>query len=144
MITHNDLFPILEALTSVLPFAKPVNKAAALLVWATFPPKAKQDLTPEMLTYAAAQRLMDPDAPKETPIHLSLLRYLYRLENGQPNYEWGLKLDLPQRMAADGQFFAEPISQAHLAATGELPDYDGPRHSPNGVLARLEQAFDDS
>lgn len=133
-ITADDLFSVLEGLSAVLPFAKPQNPAAALLVWASFPAEAKAQLTPDMLVYAATQRLMDPDPPKETPLHIQLLRYVYRLENGQPNFGWGLKLDLPQRMANASQFHEAP--QAPYLMPAE--DHDGPRHSPNGVLARLE------
>ena len=144
MLTQQEFNSTMKGLYSLLPFAKALPAEAVMLAWLSFPAKAKAELNTAMLSYAAGQLLQDPAPDKEKPPHLALLRYLYRFENGQPNYEWGLKLDLPQRMAADGQFFPEPISQAHLAATGELPDYDGPRHSPNGVLARLEQAFDDS
>ena len=143
-LTADTFCRTLQGIQSLMPYGKTLNEAALLIAWQTLPNNVRQQLTPAMLAYAAGQYLQDPEPPKDQPVHLALLRYLYRLENGRPNYEWGLKLDLPKRMAADGQFFAEPISQAHLAATGELPDYDGPRHSPNGVLARLEQAFDDS
>ena len=129
----------LRGLQGLLPFAKPLSEAAFLLAWASFPEQAKSELTPNMLTYAAAQLLMDPNPDKEKPVHLALLRYLYRNESGHPRLDWGLKEDLAQRMANSGRFNPDPISEAALLAAGTLPAYDGPRHSPGGILAQLQQ-----
>jgi hypothetical protein len=128
----------LTGLSSVLPFSKLLGEEAWLLLWLTFPDHAKQHLTPAMWTYAAGQRLMDPEPAKELPIHLQLLRYLYRLENGMPNFTWGLKLDLPQRMAQLGTFHQpEPRSIADVVAAEGPPNHDGSRHEPAGVLAQF-------
>ena len=135
-ITAEIFVRTLNGMQQLLPFGKRLDEAALLLAWQTLPATAKEQLTTGMLVWAAGQFLQDPAPPKEQPTHLVLLRYLYRLENGRPNYEWGLKQDLPQRMAADGQFFPpEPLSEAARIAAGELPDHDGPRHSPGGVLS---------
>jgi hypothetical protein len=131
----------LRGLQGLMPFAKPLSESAFLLAWASFPVQAKQELTPAMLTYAAAQLLMDPAPDKERPAHLSLLRYVYRNESGHPRLDWGLKEDLQQRMANSGAFNPDPVSEFALAAAGELPAYDGPRHAPGGVLAQLQQAL---
>lgn len=134
-ITHKDLFNVLDGLSTVLPYAKQINEAAALLIWESIPQVAREQLTPAMLTYAAAQRMLDPDPPKEVPTHIQLLRYLYRLDCDRPNFFWGLKEDLPQRMALPGHFHPQPLSQYQL----ELAQ--GPLHrdtiSPNGALAQL-------
>lgn len=134
-ITHNDLFRVLEGLSAVLPYAKPVNNAAALLMWGSIPEVARQELTVGMLEYAATQRMLDPDPPKEVPTHIQLLRYLYRLDCDRPNFVWGLKEDLPQRMALPGHFHPQQLSQYQLElAQGPLhPDTIG----PNGALAQL-------
>ncbi len=137
-LNAKDFARTLVAVQTLLPFAKKLPEEALLLAWATLPGNVRQQLTGPMLMYAAGQYLQDPNPPKDQPTHLALLRYLYRLENGRPNYEWGLKADLPERMASDGRFFPEPVSEADLVAAGQLPAHDGPRHSPNGVLARLE------
>ena len=129
----------LQGIQSLMPYGKTLNEAALLIAWQTLPNNVRQQLTPAMLAYAAGQYLQDPEPPKDQPVHLVLLRYLYRLENGRPNYEWGLKLDLQQRMASDGRFNPEPVSEAALVAAGELPAHDGPRHAPAGVLAQLQQ-----
>jgi hypothetical protein len=97
----------------------------------------ENELTPRHLMYAAEQFVQDPNRPRELPTHLALLRYLYRLENGLPNFTWGLRQDLPERMAHPG-FHPLPASQADLAAQHGLPNYDGARHEPGGVLAGLQ------
>lgn len=134
-IASKDLNRVLQALSSVLPFAKQLDDLALAAYWVSFPAQAKADLTPAMLAYAMTQRLMDPAPPKEVPLHLSLLRYVYRLENGQPNFAWGLKEDLPQRMANGGVFHAAQISQAEQTAIQGREDHD--TVGPNGVLAQI-------
>jgi hypothetical protein len=137
-LTYDSFSQTLEALNSVLPFAKAITPQAWLLLWGTFPEHAKQHVTPAMWSYAAGQRLMDPAPAKELAIHLQLLRYLYRLENGMPNLQWGLKLDLPDRMAHAGTFHQpEPLSLADQIATEGALNLDGNRHEPAGVLAQF-------
>jgi hypothetical protein len=137
-LTYDSFSQTLEALNSVLPFAKAINPQAWLLLWGTFPQHAKEHVTPAMWSYAAGQRLMDPEPAKELAIHLQLLRYLYRLENGIPNFTWGLKLDLSQRMSHAGCFYPEPRSLADQVAAEGSPRLDGNRHEPTGVLANID------
>jgi hypothetical protein len=135
-LTYDSFSQTLEALNSVLPFAKAISPAAWLLLWGTFPDHAKQNVTHAMWTYAAAQRLMDPNPPKEVAIHLQLLRYIYRLENGMPNMQWGIKHDLYSRMTLPGTFHPEPRSIADRIATEGTPNLDGNRHEPAGILSQ--------
>ena len=127
---------VLTALTSALPFAKPLGEEAWLLLWLSFPDHAKQHVSPDMWIYAARQRLMDPAPAKDVAIHIQLLRYLYRLENGIPNMEWGLKYDLLARMEKSG-FHDQPRCLADLIAAEGVPNLDGNRHEPAGVLAQI-------
>ena len=137
-LTYDSFSQTLEALNSVLPFAKAINPQAWLLLWGTFPDHAKQHVTPAMWAYAAGQRLMDPAPAKELAIHFQLLRYIYRLENGMPNYQWGIKEDIQQRMACPELFNPEPRSLADQAAAGGIASLDGNRHEPAGVLASVQ------
>lgn len=98
MITDHDLANALQAVTALLPYGKNLPPLAYVLAYDTMPDEAKQQLTPAMLTYAVGQYLLDPDRPRDCPTHLALLRYVYRLENDWPNFRWGLKPDLPDRM----------------------------------------------
>lgn len=91
------------------------------------------------LGYAAAQLLLDPDPPKELPVHLALLRYLYRLENGTPNFRWGLKGDLEQRMLKPSEFHRElrpgEAQEALEGALTPLRDESLGQGSHSGFLA---------
>jgi len=123
----------LSSLADMLPFSKVVSAQALALAWHTFPEQAKRELTIEHWTYAAGQYLLDPERPKEMPVYLALLRYLYRLEWGQANLAWGLKVDLAARMQRPGEFHPQP-TPAYLEP--EVSP-DAARVAPNGVLARL-------
>jgi hypothetical protein len=116
MISSDFFTSTITCLSEVLPFGKKLSTEAACILWMTFPAAAKSQLTPEMLQFAVAQRLLDPDPPKEVPLHLGLLRYVYRIENGAPNISWGLKADLRQRMAAPDVFHQVAASAALLDA----------------------------
>lgn len=134
-ITAKDFAGAVAAISELLPYAKRPSPDAQLLLWTTLPNQVQQDLTSHHLAYACAQLLLDPARPQELAIPVALLRYLYRLENGLPNFSWGLRPDLAQRMAGTG-FQPLPSSQAELEAQGRLR-HDGARHEPAGVLAQL-------
>ena len=94
----------LRALSSLLPYGKKITDEEALLTLAMLPDSVKVNVTDEMWLYACSQRRMDPNPDKEIALDIQLLRYVYRIRDGQPAFDWGLKADLPQRMAMGGQF----------------------------------------
>ena len=94
----------LRALSSLLPYGKKITDEEAYFTWAMLPESVKVNVTDEMWVYACAQRRMDPNPDKELSLDIQLLRYVYRIRDGQPAFDWGLKQDLPQRMAMGGQF----------------------------------------
>ena len=94
----------LRALSSLLPYGKKITDEEALLTWALLHDSVKVNVTDEMWLYACSQRRMDPNPDKEIALDIQLLRYVYRIRDGQPAFDWGLKTDLPQRMAMGGQF----------------------------------------
>lgn len=108
MITQEDFCSVMQALSRTLPRFKAWDETAMALAWMTFPEKAKQDLTREILLYAAGQRRLDPAPPEEIPLDLQLLNYVYRNENGRANVGWGLKADLPERMSRPNVFNPQP------------------------------------
>lgn len=134
MLDSQHFARTLSGLAGLLPFGKALSEPALLLAWQTYPAEAKQQLSNQQFTYAAGQYLLDPDPPREVPVHLALLRYLYRLEYGAPNFGWGLKPDLPERMARPGEFHPQPIAPADAP-----PAHHEPRFAPGGVLAMLGQ-----
>jgi hypothetical protein len=56
--------------------------------------------------------MLDPEPPKEIPLHLSLLRYLYPLENNRGAVERGLRPDLAERMKRP-EVFHDPQPARH-------------------------------
>lgn len=120
----------MQALADALPYGKQMSREGLMLCWQTIPAKVKDETTNAMWTYAAGQYILDPDRPKEMPIFLAMLRYLYRLESGQPNFVWGLKPSLPQRMAQPDRFHAEPLAPYQLAA--------GHNDQPSGDAVAIE------
>lgn len=116
MIQAKEFQAVMSGMQQLFPMAKPLTPAALVTAWDTFPDRAKLDLDSEMLLYAAQQRTLDPDFPRETPPHIALLRYLYpvkrttRTERGQevvtdlPMFERGLRRDLASRMADPSRF----------------------------------------
>ena len=144
MALNRSLFiKTLSGLQALLPFAKALPPEAFMLAWESFPAQAKEELTDEALTWAMAKLLNDPEQHKELPIHLRLHRMLYSYTNlstagltiGPVPMGWRLKVNPLCLPPVDAP---PPLSEAALVATGQLPAHDGPRHSPNGVLARLE------
>lgn len=126
---------ILTGLQQLKPFAKQLDESGIMLAWVSFPEEARLKLSDKHLTYAAAQLLLDPEPPKDQPVHLLLLRYLYRLENGQPNVRWGLKADLDSRMKLPTHFHPVTTSNADRVLAHSQLKLDGERHNPKGVLA---------
>lgn len=133
MISSDHFRQVLAGLSDLLPYSRQLSPQALLLAWAAFPEQAKGELTNAHWTYAATQLLLDPERPREQPPHLTMLRYLYRLEFGQPNLAWGLKADLHERMAQAGIFHPQPIPPADLPPA----EHDGARHETGGIVARL-------
>jgi hypothetical protein len=126
MITIEEFQAALTGLSQVLPMSRQMTAPALVIAWDTTPITAKQQLTPQSLAFAVSQRAMDPNPPKEVPLHLSLLRYLYPLRNDYADVERGLRPDLAQRMAQPDRFHDPapardehaPASARRLAASG--------------------------
>lgn len=112
----------LRALSSLLPYGKKITDEEALFTWALLPESVKATVTDEMWAFACAQRRMDPNPDKELSLDIQLLRYVYRIRDGQPAFDWGLKQDLPQRMALASQFHPPGLPPANpTPAPLELP-----------------------
>lgn len=109
MITEQDFCSVLQALSRTLPRCKPWDELSLSLAWMTFPQKAKQELTRDVLLYAAGQRRLDPAPPADVPLDLQLLDYVYRNRDGRACVDWGLKADLPQRMECAHVFNPQPL-----------------------------------
>ena len=135
-ITSIHYGELLDALAELVPFVRLPSANAMALLWSTIPQQVGDELTPQHLAYAAEQFVQDPGRPTDLPTHLALFRYLYRLENGLPNFRWGLRQDLALRMSLGG-FHPLPASEADLIAQHGLANRDGARQEPSGVLEHL-------
>lgn len=118
MINDVIFIETITYLLELLPTQKQLSDNAILMQWQTFPAAAKRDLTRESMMYAASQRMLDPEPFQETPLHLSLLRYLYPLENNRANVERGLRFDLTERMKNAGVFH-DPQPTRHEQKTAQ-------------------------
>ena len=122
----------LRALSSLLPYGKKITDEEAYFTWAMLPESVKVSVTDEMWVYACAQRRMDPDPDKELSLDIQLLRYVYRIRDGQPAFDWGLKQDLPQRMAMGGQFHSPVLPAGD--PTPPPPQLPGSNPALDGLL----------
>ena len=133
---------VLRALSGMLPYGSKLDEAQCFITWQTIPPMVRDAVTNEMWIYAAGQRKLDPAPQQDLTLDVQLLRYLYRLENGMPNFAWGLKADLPQRMTASHKFNPQAASAYELGEENDdrlkLESW-GRRHEPHGVLAAVFQ-----
>ena len=122
----------LRALSSLLPYGKKITDEEAYFTWAMLPESVKVNVTDEMWVYACAQRRMDPNPDKELSLDIQLLRYVYRIRDGQPAFDWGLKQDLPQRMAMGGQFHSPVLPAGD--PTPPPPQLPGSNPALDGLL----------
>lgn len=113
----------LRTVSGFLPYAKKLADDEIKFIWLLIPQHVKDDVSDEMWAYACNQRLLDPNPDKEQALHLQLLKYVYRVRDGQPAFDWGLKEDLPQRMKAGAVFQGQQTTQP-----AQLLGDDGPTH----------------
>ena len=104
-LMKSNLFQIgLRSITAAQPFGKKLKDDEIQFLWLALPQAVKDAVSDEAWAYACNQALMDPAPNKDLPVHYRVLSYIYRLENNQPNFVWGLKTDLRDRMMSAGQF----------------------------------------
>ena len=120
----------LAVLHRMTPYAAKISEEDAGFVFVCAPSQLRTQVTDAQWQWACAQFMSDPKPPKDMEVWKAVCRYLFRLENDQPNFRWGLKADLDQRMLKPG-FVPQTQSEYQLGDSNQ----DGPRHSPNGVLA---------
>ena len=124
---------VLKAASETTQYAKKLSEETLALLWVTTPSKAKEEVSDEMLAYAFNQMRIDPSPPEGLSVDQQLYSYIYRLRDGFPAFEWGLKADLEQRMT-NGRFNPQPSSQYALGEDLGAKDED----CSSGVLRILE------
>lgn len=133
MLQPAAFIDLLAGLIETLPFHKSLSERGLVFAWSSFPQRAKSQLSPLHLAYAATQRILDPNPNTKLAIHVQLLTYLYPLENALPVIGRGLRADLQQRMQDPDRF--------HPIATAERENnqaYQPPALLPAPAPAPLE------
>lgn len=113
MLTADGFINLLAGLVESLPHHKALSERGLAFAWISFPESAKQQLTTEQLSYAAIQRLLDPDPNQRLAIQIQLLAYLYPLRDGLPATDRPVRHDLLQRMRTPHTFHPLAVVQAH-------------------------------
>jgi len=109
-LMKSNLFQIgLRSITAAQPFGKKLQDDEIQFLWLTLPQTVKDSVSDEAWAYACNQALMDPAPNKELPVHFRILSYVYRVESGHPNFDWGLKQDLPNRMLNASSFNSHAV-----------------------------------
>ena len=124
---------VLKTTYKISPYGKSLDSNDLATLWLTLPELVKDVVTDQMWAYASNQYLMDPKPSKDLAVHISMLRYLFRLENEMPNYSWGLKQDLEHRMKMGHKFNPQAKSPYLKGEDLKKPELTG-----KGVLATLE------
>lgn len=129
---HEDTFKTgLRTLCAQLPYGKNPKDDELTFLWKLFPDSITDQISDRMWAYAIQQRIMDPEPNNDLPIVQQVMRHLYRLRDGMPAFDWGLRDDLPQRMANPGHFHSldtastaqEPLQLAPATPkAAELPE----------------------
>ena len=124
---------ILKAAAETTKFAKRLSDETLAVMWMTTPQKTKDEVSDEMLAYAFNQLRIDPAPPEGLSVDQQLYSYVYRMRDGFPAFDWGLKPDLSQRMVT-GAFNPQPASAYQLGEDRGTKDED----CSKGVLRMLE------
>jgi hypothetical protein len=136
-ISSDDLFDVLESLSSLQRFAKKLTSDDHTFAFLTFPQQARQELSKAHLIFAAQQLLLDPEPVPDMALHMALLRYLYPCQGISPCVGRGLRSDLPQRLAAAGTFTPlQPVPAEHRAFA--LPPAQAIQPPPKTRAERIE------
>jgi len=136
-ISSDDLFDVLESLSSLQRFAKKLTGDDHTFAFLTFPQQARQELNKGHLIFAAQQLLLDPEPVPDMALHMALLRYLYPCQGISPCVGRGLRSDLPQRLAAAGTFTPlQPVPAEHRAFA--LPPAQAIQPPPKTRAERIE------
>lgn len=139
MLTAPDFINLLSGLIESLPHHKALSERGLAFAWSSLPSQAKQQLNPQLLAYAATQRLLDPEPREKLAIHIQLLAYLYPLHNGMPAVDQGLRSDLEDRLRQPDRFHPLTTIEAHrrVLLPGEPADTSLPAESAAELKRRI-------
>ena len=123
MLSSKTFLLDMAAATEADPFGKKLSNETIGLLYMTLPDAVKQETTDEMFLYAFKQHQLNPAQDKDLPLHMQLFKHVYRVENEAPNFSWGLKADLGQRMLKPSVFHGQALSDYQSGADlHQLPE----------------------
>lgn len=118
----------LRAVTAAQPYGKKLQDDEIAFLWMMLPGSVKEQVSSDVWAYACNQALLDPAPNKDLPVHMRILSYVFRIENENPNFTWGLKGDLRDRMANAAQF--NPHALPDPSVVSQHPDQFLPVSNP--------------
>ena len=123
MLTAKTFQVVMAAATEADPYGKRLSKETIGLLYMTLPDAVKQETTDEMFLFAFKQHQLNPSHEKDLALHMQLFKHVYRVENETPNFSWGLKADLNQRMLKPSVFHGQALSDYESGADlHQLPE----------------------
>lgn len=81
----------MRTVSAAMPYGKKLQDDELGFLFMTLPDRVKQDVTDTMWAYACSKTLSEQDPNKEIALHMRVLSHVYKIENGAPNFNWGLK-----------------------------------------------------
>ena len=124
MITADFWAKALTAAVQLNPYGKKLDDSTLELSYLLIPEKVKQEVSDEMLLYALMQHKLNPNPDKELGPDEQLFSHIYRMRDERPCFAWGLKEDLPARMANRNVFHGQPLSGYQLGQDQHKPDLE--------------------
>lgn len=88
----------LRTLSTVTPYMRTITEDELKCLWMLLDQAVRDGVTDEQWFWAIKIRMSERSEDQQLPVHYQVLRHLFRCENGQPNFGWGLKADLAERM----------------------------------------------
>jgi hypothetical protein len=88
----------LRTLSTATPYMRTLTEDEVKCLWMLLDQSVKEAVPDRAWFWAIKIRMSERSQDQELPIHYQVLRHVFRCENGQPNFRWGLKADLVQRI----------------------------------------------
>ena len=80
----------MRAITGVMPYAKKMQDDELSFLFLLLPEQVRADVSDSMWA-AAISKYMEEKPSDDIAVHMKILSYVYRNENGKPNFDWGMK-----------------------------------------------------
>ena len=89
----------MRTITAVMPYAKKMQDEEISFLFMLLPDQVKKEVTDEVWV-TAVKKYLDNKPTDDIAVHLKILSYVYRNENGKPNFDWGFKDEVKDLLPA--------------------------------------------